>query len=857
MRTHIAAFYWALAICCLPAQAQQDPAQPRESHLVLLPGYLATKLYTCPTEKSELSECVLFYGDERVTFIRQDLSIKPGAIYKYSIIDTTRAPFDFYVKLRAFLTKYARENLQFVFEGKNFYGVPYDWRRGIRENAALLHEALCAKAASAQNRDIEFFILAHSMGGNVLKEWMRSHSRVVKCPNGRLINLRAVAFAGSPLLGSVQPLQALFKGFPILPFYHPAGWFEQIGPSIVQSSIWMQSTFDIMPAFANMPCVAKFAPGQRGIAQRKPYPIQAEGNVKVELYDEGVWTSLNFFRYFRGQNFQIPSRDSLREKLDTAAQTSCTLAYFNPKDSIKEKFDYISPVVYLAGRQEVNSTPVVLRLGKDATSEPVFVPGAGDGTVPEYSASDELVSLTGDVITVPGGSEDLHLTLLNATETRSVLEAWLTHAGFLHHARAPGNPVPTPGKNEKKGGVADPSLLPIPPSPKRWRDADVQFVIERNRAALLARKMAVHQYAKEARSRPANFQRVISLSIAASLAPDGSEEQIEWLLTAAQTAVSLQNAKAARALIEFAAEQLLAAEAGKYSPQKIAEYLAWFKTFDAEIRVDSDPDTQRIVALIRDVINRYTPTRAMATTAWSFTGGTQWTKICTAAEAIKSEEREGAERKLICLTHQDHAAMIKNGRTTVSVGVREVIGDNDKFLVVTLPPKLSKMDSLRVNLYRKEQWAKVEKDARLNDDFTLHLNLQTRVCNASGCTAETGIQPAVVREFLQEGGIAVLATGSDGEVISLLLPLAGFSDAYNRQGSFRSPSSATLLQALATAEILARMHADTEQLLSRIKRRFPPPAQMVLGASKKEETPDEQERLLRRYLEWERITPPR
>jgi invasion protein IalB len=852
---YIAIICISIVVCYSPSQAQfVGSPNPPEAHLVFLPGYIASKLYTCPSRESDLPECVPFYGDETVAFTRQDLSIKPGAAYRYAMIESTREPFDFFVKLRAFVTEYSLNSLQFVFEGKNFYGVPYDWRRGIRENAAHLHGVLCAKAMLARNHDIDFFILAHSMGGNVLKEWMRAHSQG-PCANEKPIKVRAVAFAGAPLLGSVKPLHALFNGLSILPPpYNPFGRAEQIGPSIVQSSVWMQSTFDILPALANISCFDSLTIGQKRKASRLPYAIQRDNNVRVDLYKENAWNELNFFRYFKAEGYQIPSRATVQERLALAAETTCALATYDPKVGITDELDYISPVIYLAGRQSTNQTMATVKFAKDTAAPPTFVPySTGDGTVSEYSASDELVASKGDIITVPGSSEHLHLALLSARETRSVLEAWLTHAGFLHHVKGSAQP-------KKQGGSVDPLMLPIPPNPRKWREAEVQAVIQRNRSTLAAKNLDVRDYAKQALSRPMNFQRIVSLCVAASLAPEGSEEQIDWTLNAAETAVALQNIKVARALVGFGAEQLLRAELREYRPAKIAEYVTWFKTFENEMRPDDDPDAQRLVELMHSVVNRFgRNNKATASLApLSGTGETpHWTKLCTTAMALKSEQTERSESKRLCLTQQE-IAFVENERLPIGIGVREIEGDADRFLMITVPSRISKADGLRALVYSKDQWSKVLN--RMGEDtFITSLDLETKVCNPGGCTAETDIQPAVIQELRNEGGLIVLAKDTREKPVKLMVPLHGFNAAYTRRGASRTPSSGGLAQALATAEILARMHADTDRILYKMKKTWPAPTAAGIAkagvAKEGAAAPIEQERMLRQLLEWEKMTP--
>src|SRR5438034_7252956 len=111
----------------------------------------------------------------------------------------------------------------------------------------------------------------------------------------------------------------------------------------------------------------------------------------------------------------------------------CDLARFNPRAVIKDRSEFFPPVVYVIGRQNGKSTAESVRL-PDEDVDPTIITGFGDGTVPEYSASDRLVSRDGDIVRVTTDQSE-HLAILNSVEVKVLLEAWLTDIGFSTHAR--------------------------------------------------------------------------------------------------------------------------------------------------------------------------------------------------------------------------------------------------------------------------------------------------------------------------------------------------------------------------------------------------------------------------------------
>ena len=85
----------------------------------------------------------------------------------------------------------------------------YDWRRDIRAGAAEL--ARCVDASPKLKGISALVVVAHSMGGLVTWQWLKSAAKDGRLPNG--VPVIAVAVLGSPLAGSCEIIRMVEKGY--------------------------------------------------------------------------------------------------------------------------------------------------------------------------------------------------------------------------------------------------------------------------------------------------------------------------------------------------------------------------------------------------------------------------------------------------------------------------------------------------------------------------------------------------------------------------------------------------------------------------------------------------------------------
>ena len=152
-----------------------------------------------------------------------------------------------------------------LYEGENIYSLFiffYDWRRDLAENAAKLHEFILEKRAYVQkeykklyntdNYDVQFDILAHSMGGLLARYYLRYGNQDLPASNPLAkLNWHGTKYVdklvlvGTPNYGYLDAYLELIDGLQIashVPYYPPAvvGTFPtyyQLMPSTDTNSV--------------------------------------------------------------------------------------------------------------------------------------------------------------------------------------------------------------------------------------------------------------------------------------------------------------------------------------------------------------------------------------------------------------------------------------------------------------------------------------------------------------------------------------------------------------------------------------------------------------------------------------------
>ncbi len=158
---------------------------------------------------------------------------------------------------------------------------------------------------------------------------------------------------------------------------------------------------------------------------------------------------------------------------------------------------------------------------------------------------------------------------------------------------------------------------------------------------------------------------------------------------------------------------------------------------------------------------------------------TAWVKLCEKADLARRDKdgKEIREQKDICLTH--HERLDGNtGMVLVSAAIRDVEGMDKDHLMVMVPLGMAIPPGLKAAVYTKEQWAKAQKNEKIDEKQLKPISLHYSLCHPAGCTAEIEASKEIVDSMKTGGGLMVLAINTNGQPIAFPVPLDGFAAAH-------------------------------------------------------------------------------
>lgn len=291
-----------------------------------------------------------------------------------------------------------------------FYPFSYDWRASNEISAKHLNRFLCHEV------DLErgpVLLVAHSMGGLVLKIWLMEHYED-GCSNrdGKKIDISNIIFVATPHLGAPDVVKTMLSGsaeiFPILEdYFTPDIGIVGLSFDSMYELLPMQHAFQVNFREENL-CLRqselRLPQNRYRVFHRDAY---GDDSV-VNLYSATVWRRLGLMprieTLLEEHNIFRQNPDVyLQQKLDKARELSCRLSRFTIPNDISNK------VIYLAGKlakeQITVSTTADEILISDRripgaiedfvvtdglTGQPKYVyinSGPGDSTVPEDVAT--------------------------------------------------------------------------------------------------------------------------------------------------------------------------------------------------------------------------------------------------------------------------------------------------------------------------------------------------------------------------------------------------------------------------------------------------------------------------------------
>jgi pimeloyl-ACP methyl ester carboxylesterase len=283
-------------------------------------------------------------------------------------------------------------------KGDNVRLFAYDWRQSNAKSARDFAAWLCKNRDEFKSRPL--VLMAHSMGGLVLKSWLKNIYESEGCSGAEKfsswVKIKKVFFFGTPHYGAPKAVMAFGDQYSIL--FDTAEtaigrWLTgRVDVAVLSRSINLYgatfpSAYELLPVINTNECFKD---------SKWPSPVsvrQSNGTVHsdLDLFNASMWKVLNWPKHLGpGIDRSKFTAESLPRLLDSAKSFLCDLSGFKPD----EKLD----VVRVYGNKRSTICNVTIN-EPAAASDPVTVTpefcrdeDEGDGTVPKWVASEDRYS---------------------------------------------------------------------------------------------------------------------------------------------------------------------------------------------------------------------------------------------------------------------------------------------------------------------------------------------------------------------------------------------------------------------------------------------------------------------------------
>jgi invasion protein IalB len=153
-----------------------------------------------------------------------------------------------------------------------------------------------------------------------------------------------------------------------------------------------------------------------------------------------------------------------------------------------------------------------------------------------------------------------------------------------------------------------------------------------------------------------------------------------------------------------------------------------------------------------------------------------WVKVCEKIPFVARDKdgKEAREDREICLTQHERIDG-NSGIVLVSAGIREVEKFDKKFFMVMVPLGMSIPDNIKIGVYPKELWAKLEKNEQVDDKAIKPVTVPYTMCHFAGCSGEIELTADLDKQLKEGAGLVVLVTNGAGVPIGLPVPLTGLA----------------------------------------------------------------------------------
>jgi pimeloyl-ACP methyl ester carboxylesterase len=299
--------------------------------------------------------------------------------------------------------------------GDNVRLFAYDWRQSNVKSARRFSEWLGEKRSTIEGRPVVF--MAHSMGGLVLKYWLKNGYRSEGCTSENRkftewIKIKKIIFLGTPHYGAPKAIAAFGDQYYLMvdPDTLVGKLFAGVDARTLSRSINLfgatfPSSYELLPIINTSDCFKD---------SDWPYPIEIRqpdntSHTNIDLFNPSTW---ELFKWPKQLSPTIPRDKFVKEQLPSLLASAktflCGLAKYEPEDDNLDvtrvygnKLPTVCKVVIIqpVRRDEV---PTIETQRCDENDN-----GNGDGTVPTWIASEVARSTTDKTRPVTKGHADL------------------------------------------------------------------------------------------------------------------------------------------------------------------------------------------------------------------------------------------------------------------------------------------------------------------------------------------------------------------------------------------------------------------------------------------------------------------
>jgi len=289
----------------------------------------------------------------------------------------------------------------------------YDWRKSNKSSSAQLNQFLCSHIPANGRRNRIVFV-AHSMGGLVLRHWIKDFlgEELGSSSCIKRDDVETFIFAATPHIGSLEPVRTLFEGETNLDI-NPIVSSLFTG-RMATDGITFESAYELLPAhnIAGPDC-AGFDPA---MAMKLSKDIGTGSDIPVYLNEIESWRLLEIPSDLPEELDRDSALSMIEQRVGNASAVVCELLSYTIPPAVARKMNFVvGELRDQRTRQNFQKTTlerVVIEAISDRDRTLRVSTGKGDGTVPYWSSEPSAFGV-GETSDYPQATNQPHESVLD------------------------------------------------------------------------------------------------------------------------------------------------------------------------------------------------------------------------------------------------------------------------------------------------------------------------------------------------------------------------------------------------------------------------------------------------------------